>query len=414
MNGDPAVNEVLARSGGGKKRPWRHLALGGTAAVFLVGALAVVFGGKDPGPRFVTAEATRGDLTVEVTATGTVQATATVEVGAEVTGRLIAVHVDWNDRVEVGQLLAEIDPETYRAAVEEARARVAAAEASILQARATARETAAVLARAEAEAAEGVASGKELDAARAAAERAQAGQASAAAEARVARAALQSALTRLEKTRITSPIRGTVLSRQVDPGQTVTAGFQTPVLFELAEDLSRMSLHVLVDEADVGRVREGQEARFTVDAHPGRTFPSKVLSLRNQPTVDQNVVSYEAVLEVDNRELLLRPGMTATATIVAETKRDVLLVPDAALRFRPPAASGPGFRGPPGFGGPPPRRPGAETRVAGETAARVWILRDGAPAPVPVRPGATDGRHTEVEGDLAPGTPVIVDLAEAP
>jgi HlyD family secretion protein len=413
MSGDPAVNEVLARSGGGRKRPWRTLALGGTAALFLVGGLALVLGGEEPGPRYVTAEATRGDLTVEVTATGTVEATATVEVGAEVTGRLTAVHVDFNDRVEVGQLLAEIDPETYRAAVEEAKARVAAAEASILQARATARETAAVLARAEAEAAEGVASGKELDAARAAAERAQAGQASAAAEARVARAALQSAQTRLEKTRITSPIRGTVLSRQVDPGQTVTAGFQTPVLFELAEDLSRMSLHVLVDEADVGQVREGQEARFTVDAYPGRTFPSKVLSLRNQPTVDQNVVSYEAVLEVDNRELLLRPGMTATATIVSETRKDVLLVPDAALRFRPPAMASGGFRGPPGLGGPP-RRPGAETRVAGESAARVWILKDGAPVPVPVRPGATDGRNTEVEGDLAPGTPVIVDLGEAP
>jgi HlyD family secretion protein len=157
-------------------------------------------------------------------------------------------------------------------------------------------------------------------------------------------------------------------------------------------------------------VREGQAARFTVDAYPDRVFPSKVVSLRNLATVVSNVVSYEAVLEVDNSELLLRPGMTATATIVAQTRKDVLLVPDAALRFQPPSEGR--FGGPPGFGGPPRAR--TVTRTAGAEGPKVWVLDGPAPRPVPVKRGATDGRHTEVLADLQPGTKVIVDLAEAP
>jgi HlyD family secretion protein len=215
------------------------------------------------------------------------------------------------------------------------------------------------------------------------------------------RATLKSQVSRLDKTRIVSPIDGIVLSRLVEPGQTVTAGFQTPVLFKLAEDLRRMSLYVYVDEADIGRTREGQAASFTVDAYPDKVFPSKVLSLRNEPREDQNVVTYEAVLAVDNGELLLRPGMTATATIVAELRKGVLSVPNAALRFTPPSLA---------------REQAQKPRGRG-----VWMLsapagaRGEEPAPrfVPLKTGASDGQRSEVlSGALRAGDELLVDVIE--
>ncbi len=392
--GDEEVRELLAGTRvPGRRRKSRYVLI--TLAVILVAAAAALCSRRAPPPRYQTAAVERGTLQVEVTATGTVQATSTVEVGAEVTGRAIKVLVDFNDKVTVGQLLVELDPEAYRARVREAEAQVAAADAAVEQATATQEEAKANLARALSESSEGLLSTRELDAARAAAARAKASRASARAQAELARASLSNARTQLEKTRISSPIEGIVLSRKIDVGQTVTAGFTTPVLFELAEDLSRMALHVMVDEADVGSVREGQRARFTVDAYSDRTFESKVLSLRNQPTTVNNVVSYEAILEVENGELLLRPGMTANATIVAKVHEGVLLVPDAALRFQPPAT-------PRGFGPPP--------RFEAAPGVKVWTLEQGALRAVPVKRGAGDGRRSEVTGELAPGTLVVTDL----
>jgi HlyD family secretion protein len=195
-----------------------------------------------------------------------------------------------------------------------------------------------------------------------------------------------------------------VLARLIEPGQTVTAGFQTPVLFKLAEDLTRMRLHVLVDEADVGRVTAGQKATFTVEAYPDQTFDSQVESIRYEPTTDQNVVTYEAVLKVDNKKLLLRPGMTATANIVAETKRNVILVPNAALRFAPPLKSS---------GGPPDKD--ANKGLNAGAGPRVWVQRGPEPTAISVKPGATDGRYTElVHGDLQPGTKVLTDVVAPP
>lgn len=357
-------------------------------------------------PEYKTAEAKRADIQVTITATGKVKGLNTVEVGAEVSGRITKVHVDFNDPVHKGQVLAEIDPEQLHAEADEAAARVTDADAMIRQARATLTEARQNAERAEQQAAQGLISQKDLEAAKAAAERAEAALASARASATVARANLKSAKSKLGKTTVVAPIDGVVLSRLVEPGQTVTAGFETPVLFKLAEDLRRMSLNVFIDEADVGRAREGQEASFTVDAYPDRTFPSKVLSLRNEPKIEQNVVSYEAVLAVNNDELLLRPGMTATATIVADARKDVLAVPNAALRFTPPflTAGGP-FSGPPKQADDLPKGP------------RVWVLRDpvpgAAPEPVPVTPGVTDGVMTEiVSGELAPGAQVVVDVVE--
>jgi len=352
-------------------------------------------------PHYQSEKVLRTDIQVVVSATGTLKGQNTVEVGAEVSGRVAAVHVDFNDHVKQGQLLLEIDPEQARAAVEEARARVAEADAAIKQAAASLLEARQNAARAEQQAAEGLVSQKELEGLRAALARASASSDSAKASALMARATLKSQTSRLEKTRIVSPINGVVLARLVEPGQTVNAGMTTPVLFKLAEDLRRMSLYVYIDEADIGRTREGQSASFTVDAYPDKTFPSKVISLRNEPKEEQNVVSYEAVLAVDNNALLLRPGMTATATIVADRRKDVLAVPNAALRFTPPNnAARRGSQKPSGRG--------------------VWTLDgqaagDQEPEPrfIPLKTGASDGRNTEVvAGALRAGTPVLVDLIE--
>jgi HlyD family secretion protein len=402
--GDPEVIKTLGIGKGATARRW---ILRGLVAVLLV-AVAFAFAlrfvrsrAESAAPKFKTAAAARGDIHVTITATGTLKGLNTVEVGAEVSGKVLKVNADFNDRVKKGQVLAEIDPEQQRAAVDESSARVSEADAAIRQAKATLVEARQSAARAELQVREGVASQKELETAKAAEARAEAALASASAGAIVARASLKSARSRLEKTTILSPIDGVVLARLIEPGQTVTAGFQTPVLFKLAEDLRRMSLHVFVDEADVGRAREGQGASFTVDAYPERVFPSKVTSLRNEPKTEQNVVTYEAVLAVDNADLLLRPGMTATATIIAEVREGVLTVPNAALRFTPPSE-----RPRQGFGPPQPTGPSA-------AGPRVWVQRGAAPEAISVKIGASDGRVTEIlSGDLTEGTEVLVDVAE--
>ncbi len=345
-------------------------------------------------PRYLSERVHRADVSVTVSATGKLQGLNTVEVGAEVTGKVLRVLADYNDEVKKGQVLAEIDPEQLKAALEEARAQVLSADANTRTAKATLVETKQARVRAEEQAKQGLISQKELEAARAAAARAQASVASASASATLARASLKSAESRLSKTRIVSPIDGIVLSRSVEPGQTVTAGFQTPVLFRVAEDLTKLALHVDVDEADIGHVKEGASATFSVDAYPERSFSSRVVSLRNDPKSTQGVVSYEAVLSVDNSERLLRPGMTATATITAETVRGALVVPNAALRFSPPARPG----------SPPPAAPKRDEK-------RVFVLRGGALTPVPVKVGVSDGHVTQLLGGaLSEGSEVVTDV----
>ncbi len=388
-----------------KRVVWILLAVAAVIAAALLVARARRGAAAGAVPAFELAEARRGDVKVTVTATGTLQAVTTVEVGAEVTGKVLTVRVDANDPVRKGQILAEIDPEQLRAAVDEASAQVMSANASIRLAKATKTETALAAERARQQAAEQLISRRELEAAVAAAERAEASLQSATASATLANAGLKSAQSRLGKTTILSPIDGIVLSRLVEPGATVTAGFTTPVLFKLAQDLTQMRLNVDIDESDIGRVREGLDATFTVDAYPDRTFPSKLYSLRNEPRTTSNVVTYAAVLSVDNAERLLRPGMTCTATVVAETRRDVLVVPNAALRFVPPGEGG----------------PGADTRktvgIQGDSREkqRVWILEGSTPTAVPVRIGATDGVVTEIaSGELQAGAQVLIDVKESP
>jgi HlyD family secretion protein len=420
------VGKVLAVDA--KVRRRRRIVKFVLVPLVLIAAGAVVLvlklRGGDDGPHYRTEVLERGDLQISVTATGTVQARNTVDVGAEVTGRLVEVAVDFNDRLEPGQVLARIDPVPFALDVSQARARVLSARAALASARATAAETARQRDRQEALAREGLVSRQDLDAIRTAATRSAADIDSARARLAEAEAALEASSSRLEKTTIRSPIAGIVLDRKVENGQTVTAGFQTPVLFSLATDLAEMELRASVDEADVGRVEEGQDARFVVDAHSGRVFESRVLSIRNVPRLEQNVVTYEAILSVDNDDRALRPGMTATATITTTKVEDALLVPNAALRFRPPqdeqvAAGGSGGPRLPFLMGPPrgPQGGAGRDRKADKdpTVGTIHVLQNGQPVARRIRRGDTDGDHTVVlEGEVSAGDEVILDTAALP
>jgi len=349
------------------------------------------------GPKYETMAAERGDLQMTVIATGKLQPTNQVEVGSEVSGRIDQVNVDFNDPVKAGQVLAVMDTEQLEARVTQASAQLAAAEAALRQAEATAREERAKARRAEELVKNNFVSQEALDTAQAAADRADAAVASAKAQVTVSKASLESDQTALKKAVIRSPIDGVVISREVEQGQTLAASFQTPVLFKLAEDLSRMQLHLDIDEADIGLVREGQDATFTVDAFPNRRFPARIESVRYAPQEKDNVVTYEAVLSVDNPDRLLRPGMTATAQIVADSKADVLMVPNRALRFRPPEGSFSVFSG-----------PGFE-----DDKDQVWVLKDGKPTPIPVATGASNDQWTEItDGEVTPGMELVTSVAQ--
>jgi len=401
-------------------RPHRRRRLLLVAATVLAGvAVLAAWGLKGDGEtvRYKTQPARTGDLKVTVTATGNLEPTNQVDVGSELSGIVERVDVDFNDVVKPGQELARLDTSRLDAQAIQARAAVQAAQAKVGQARATLTQTTADLARRTRvrELSGGqVPSQTDMDAAVAAKARAEADLASAQAQAAQAQGTLDGIQTDLGKTVIRSPIRGIVLKRSVEPGQTVAASLQAPVLFTLAEDLARMELHVDVDEADVGRVAEGQAATFTVDAYPERTFPAQVTQVRYGAATVGGVVTYETVLQVDNSDLSLRPGMTATADISVATVTGALLVPNAALRFAPPAqpqAAG----GKRSFLSRMFPRPPRSARNQGEgKGLKVWVLENGEPTAVKVTTGATDGSRTEVlSGDLKPGTEVIVDTLSA-
>lgn len=381
-------------------------------------------------PRFVTEEARRGALTLTVTANGTLQPTRAVNIGSELSGTVRSVLVDVNDRVKKGQVLVELDTAKLAAQVQRSRASLAAAQAKLAQTGATVKEAQASLARLqEVSRLSGgkVPSAAELDAGSAALDRARADERSARASVEDARAALSNDETSLSKASIVSPIDGVVLTRAVEPGNAVAATLQAVTLMTVAEDLTRMRLEVKVDEADVGVVQVGQKATFTVSAYPSRKYPADVTRVAFGSTTTDNVVTYVTWLDVDNGDLSLRPGMTASATITAIERSDALLVPNAALRFTP-AGSGAPFDAPNGAaasGGAGlvsklmPRMPRSEPRSAGTggvaaLSRQVWVLQDGTAKPVAVKPGISDGRMTEVTSDeLRPGMAVITDQLAA-
>jgi len=320
---------------------------------------------------FRTGPVDRGSVSVSVSATGTLEALVTVEVGSQLSGQLIAIPVDFNQPVRAGQLLARLDPATFAARVRQAQADYLAREASVESANAALARAVAAFARSESLIETGFASTAALDQARAERDQAQAQVSLAKAQLAQASAALAAARTDLERTEIRSPISGVVVGKSVDVGQTVAASFQAPVLFTIAQDLSKMRVELKVDEADIGQVKEGARARFTVDAFPDRTFEAAVEQVRISPQTVSNVVTYVVTLVTDNPDRKLLPGMTANAEIIVEERENVLRVPSAALRFRPTdekllakaeALSG---NAKPAQAGPGQGRPGAPNPAAG-------------------------------------------------
>ena len=371
--------------------------------------------------QFKTIEVQRGDLTVIVTATGTLQPTNRVDVGSELSGIIKSVEADYNDKVKVGQVLARLDTSKLDAQVTQSKAALESAQAKLLQAKATVKETNSKLLQLQKVrelSNNKVPSQSELDAAEAAFERAKADESSAAAAVSQAQATLETYQTDLSKADIRSPIDGVVLTRSVEPGQTVAAAFQAPVLFTLAEDLTKMELHVDVDEADVGEVKEGQEATFSVSAYQNRTFQARIIQTRYGSKTVESVVTYETVLKVDNSDLSLRPGMTATADITVKKVENAILVPNAALRFTPPMQK----EQTPSGGSilskllprPPSQSKYHEDVSTDKTKQRVWVLQDGQPVAIPIVVGSADETFTEVlKGEIKPGMVVIVDTLGA-
>ncbi len=419
----PALDDIAPSRG------WRRASIW-IAVTFVVLAAASVWIWRSQQqaaavPSYVTEAVTRGNLSIAVTANGTLQPTRSVNIGSELSGTVTRVLVDVNDRIKKGQVLVELDTAKFGDQVARSRATVASATAKVAQTIATVKEVESNLARLHevARLSGGkVPSKTELDAAQASYERAQADEAAARASVVDAKAALSTDETNLSKASIRSPIDGVVLTRTVDPGNAVAASLQAVTLFTIAEDLTKMKLQVNVDEADVGMVEVGQNASFTVSAYPARKYPAKVTRVAFGSTITDNVVTYITYLEVENTDLSLRPGMTATATISATERRNVLLVPNTALRFTP-TSSGAGAAAAAKGGGivsslmprGPARAPKASTAATGSAAARrVWVLRDSQPVAVAIQPGVSDGRMTEVtSSELEPGMQVIIDQRSA-
>lgn len=357
---------------------------------------------------FKAAAVTRGPIAEVVSATGEVSAVVTVNVGSQISGTVSKLYVDWNSPVKEGQVLAEIDPRLLEVAQSRAVAGLSAAEADLERARVA-------LADAERNARQSTElfSGKlvaraELDNAISA--RASAAAALRAAEARVlqARADREAASTSLALSRIRSPIDGVVISRSVDVGQTVAASLQSPTLFVIANDLSRMQVLANVDEADVGKVREGMVAQFTVDAFPGETFRGRIREVRQAPTSIQGVVTYAAVVDAPNPERKLRQGMTASITIVTQRRAEALRIPNAALRYRPPDAKAPHAAGGVVANAWADEAPRADPPQPGARRVTAWKLEGGSPVRVALQAGISDGHDTEVISGLAEGDQVVL------
>lgn len=381
------------------------------------GVLVILFNGGSPSPHYRTTKVERGELSVVVSATGTVNAVTVVQVGSQVSGTIARLFADFNSVIRKGQVVAIIDTTFLWASVRDAEANLERAEAQVNKAKRDLERSTPLLER-------NLLSQADYDAALTAYEQA-------VAQLKSAEAQFDRAQINLKYATIRSPIEGVVLSRNVDVGQTVAASFSAPTLFTIANDLTKMQVEANIDEADIGRVRAGQSARFTVDAYPEEQFSGRVSQVRLQPQTVENVINYTVIVEVPNPDLDLMPGMTATLFILADERKDVLKVSNMALRFRPPADD-------PHFSIERPdslrRQSGGWERQGGEirqrvelrerremlidrpkpTGGQVWILRESRPALVFVRTGISDGTYTEVvHGGLEEGDEVIIGLAQA-
>jgi HlyD family secretion protein len=428
---DPAAGNIATLLGEPAPRAWWRRWPAWLALAALIAAGAGAYGWQQhrinsAAPRYTTQAVARGDLTLTVSANGTIQPTRSVNIGSELSGTVRQVNVDVNDRITKGDVLVVLDTAKLRDQIVRSQAALEAAGGKLAQSGATVGETRAALGRLEevARLSNGqVPSKAELDGARATLARALADDAGARAGIKDARAALSTDQINLSKASIVAPTDGVVLTRAVDPGSTVAASLQAVTLLTVAEDLSRLRLWVYVDEADVGAIRQGQGATFTVSAYQGRNYPAVITRVGLGSTITDSVVTYLTYLDVDNADLSLRPGMTATATITATRRHDALLVPNAALRFAPSAAVAAPAAKKGIASGLMPAMPGARTRRSGgagagtATARQVWVLAadgQGAPLAVAVTPGISDGHMTEITGGgLKAGMLVITDQKSA-
>ncbi len=350
--------------------------------------------------QYETAAVDRGAIAAKVTATGNLSALVTVQVGSQVSGRIDALFADFESEVKKGQKVATIEPALFVAAVAQARANYLASEAAVVKSRALRVQAERQFTRAQPLVAQGIMSRADYDTAEANVGATTADHAAAVAGVAQSKAALDQAELNLSYTTIVSPIDGTVISRNVDVGQTVAAALQAPTLFTIAEDLTQMQVDTNVAEADVGKIHAGMTVGFTVDAYPGRTFNGKVRQVRDNATTLQNVVTYDAVIDVANPDRALKPGMTASVTFVYATRDDVVRLPSAALRFKPDAATVVAMTSARPAPGPPLS---ADQRTA-------WLLRGGVAVPVVVRIGISDGSSIEVlDGDVHQGDRTVVE-----
>jgi len=365
-------------------------------AILMIVALGIVafftLRHKEDALKFRTEKVVRGDIEAAVTATGTLNAVTTVLVGTQVSGTIKNIHADFNSPVKKGELIVEIDPAAFEAQAEQARANLLTARANLEKSVVALTDTERTMNRSKELFSKDFVARSELDTAETNYATAKAQVSASKAQVAQAEAALKAAETNLRYTRILSPVDGVVVSRSVDVGQTVAASFQTPTLFTIAQDLTKMQINTNVDEADIGRIKNSQDVEFTVDAYPETLFKGSVFQIRIAPIIVQNVVTYDVVIRVDNPELKLKPGMTANVSILVAGKKGILKVPNTALRFRPPETDKP-----------------AVYKNAG-----VWIVANQSPKRVDVTTGIGDDQYTEIlSGEIKEGQEVIVEAIGA-
>jgi HlyD family secretion protein len=368
----------------------KKIIIGIALVIFLlVPGLYFYFQSGNTGPKFRTEKVVRGDIRATVTATGTMNAVVTVLVGTQVSGTIKTLYVDFNSPVKKGQILAQIDPATFQAQVEQARANLLLAKANVEKSEAALLDAKRTMERNKTLFDRNLIARSDFDTSETNYQSAAAQLSASKAQVEQARAALDFAETNLKYTKIISPVDGTVISRNVDVGQTVAASFQTPTLFNIAQNLMAMQIDTSVDEADIGKIKVDQPVEFTVDSYPDTMFKGKVSEVRNAPITVQNVVTYDVVVKVDNPELKLKPGMTANVSIILADEKGVLRIPNAALRFRPAGQV---------KGAPDQKGPG------------VWVLENKKPKRINLTLGISDGNYTEIlSGDLKEGDEVIVE-----
>ncbi|MCG2709576.1 MAG: efflux RND transporter periplasmic adaptor subunit [Thermodesulfovibrionales bacterium] len=375
----------------------KKVLIGISVIIVLAIVVFIAFRKKENGLNFRTEKISKGDIVETVTASGNVNAVTTVLVGTQVSGTIKSIYADFNSPVKRGQLIAQIDPAIFEAQVEQARANLLSAKANLEKAEVSLTDAKRTMERNKALFSKHLIARSEVDTAETNYETAKAQINASKAQIAQAEASLKIVDTNLRYTRIISPVNGIVVSRNVDVGQTVAASFQTPTLFTIAQDLTKMQIDTNVAEADIGRVNHGQTVEFTVDAYPGITFKGRVAQVRNAPINVQNVVTYNAVILVSNPELKLKPGMTANVAIIISAKKDILIIPNAALRFSMPDRD-------------KDKNKKTQQKMPGQKGAGVWIIAEGKPKRLSVSTGVSDGSYTElISGEIKEGQEVIVE-----